>query len=436
MAQPAPDLQPVGPPPSIRQMFMLWSPIAASIAMMVLEPSIINIALGRAARAEVALAAYGVAYGLAILIESPVIMLLDASVARSSNRGAFALVKRFTLGLALAVTALGLLVSLTPLYTIVVEQLMRIPADIAAQTRPTLQILSFWPLPIAWRRAHQGVLIRAQKTGIITAATMLRLLILTAVLLGGLRIVPAKGAVVAGIAMVVSVTAEAALTTWATRRVLRSDHSDGTDLTMGDLWRFYSPLLATSVLNHSRRPLISAGIASALLVRPSLAAWPVAWGFVILVSGPAWSLQQLTTALGTDQQAFRRVTRFALSIGVLLSLLLAAVAFTPIYDMVLGRVYNLSADLRDLARAPVQLMVIYPFLTAAASLLRGRLIRRARTPTVRAAMLVGVAGLGLMLALGISRLSATGVMLAVAATLTGALAELAWLLYRSGDNMA
>ncbi|HUW10527.1 MAG TPA: hypothetical protein VM537_12420 [Anaerolineae bacterium] len=436
MAQPVPAFQPASPPPSLRQMFMLWSPIAASIAMMVMEPSIINIALGRAADAEVALAAYGVAYGLAILIESPIIMLLDASVARSTNRGAFALVKRFTLALALAVTALGLLVSLTPLYTIVVEQLMRIPADIAAQTRPTLQILSLWPLPIAWRRSHQGVLIRAQKTGIITAATMLRLLILTVVLFGGLRVLPAKGAVVAGIAMVISVTAEAALTTWATQRALQTDLSEGTDLTSRDLWRFYSPLLVTSVLNHSCRPMVSAGIASAMLARPSLAAWPVAWGFVVLISGPAWSLQQLTTTLGTDQQAFRRVTRFAVGVGIVLSLLLAAVAFTPLYDLVLGRVYNLSADLRDLARAPVQLMVIYPILTSAASLLRGQLIRSGRTPTVRAAMLVGVAGLGLMLVLGITRLSVTGVMLAAVATLAGALAELAWLRYRLDDTTA
>jgi len=157
---------------------------------------------------------------------------------------------------------------------------------------------------------------------------------------------------------------------------------------------------------------------------------------VVLISGPAWSLQQLTTALGADQQAFRRVMRFALGIGMIFSVLLSMVAFTPLYDIVLSRVYNLSADLRDLARAPVQLMVIFPLLTASASLLRGRLIRAGRTPTVRAAMLVGVAGLVLTLALGITRLSLTGVMLAAAATLTGAIAELAWLRYRTTDSMA
>ena len=34
-------------PPTFRQMFHLWLPLAASIVMMVLEPSTINIGLGR-----------------------------------------------------------------------------------------------------------------------------------------------------------------------------------------------------------------------------------------------------------------------------------------------------------------------------------------------------------------------------------------------------
>jgi hypothetical protein len=250
-----------------------------------------------------------------------------------------------------------------------------------------------------------------------------------------MRTLPTQGAVIAGVAMVISVSVEAALTTWATHRVLRTDHSDGTDLTTRDLWHFYSPLLVTSVLNHSRRPLTSAGVASAVLARASLAAWPVAWGFVVLISGPAWSLQQLTTALATDRLAFRKIMRFSLGIGLLLSALLGLVAFTPLYDVVLGQVYNLSADLRSLARVPIQIMVVHPQLSAGASLLRGRLIRRGRTTTVRAAMLMGVAGLSLMLLLGVSRLSVTGVMLATVATLTGAAAELGWLRYRSSDRV-
>ena len=206
--------------PTVRQMLALWVPLAASIVMMVLEPSIINIGLGRTADPELALGAYNVAFSLALLVEAPILMLLDASVARSSHREAFVLIRRFTLGLGLVVTAVGLLLSLTPLYGVVVRQWMDIPADVATRARPTLQILSFWSLPIAWRRSHQGLLIRHGRTAVITGATGVRLLSLAGALFLGLYLLPERGAVVAGLAMDFSVVVEAILITLAVRPIL------------------------------------------------------------------------------------------------------------------------------------------------------------------------------------------------------------------------
>lgn len=416
-------------------MLTLWLPLAASIVMMVLEPSTINIGLGRTSDPELALAAYGVAFSLALLIEAPIIMLLDASVARSTDRAAFVLLRTFTLRLGLIVTAIGLIVSLTPLYGLLVEDLMGIPSDVAARARPTLQILSFWSLPIAWRRAHQGVLIRAERTTIITITTGVRLLTLAGALFGGLRLLPDQGAAIAGIAMVISVTVEAALITLATQSALHTRPyrpdvvpiDDSPPLTMSTLWRFYRPLVVTTILRQATRPMLNAGIAAAEMARASLAVWPVAWGLVILIAGPAWSLQQLTTALAANQPAYRRVRNFALILSAIFALLLGIVAFTPLYSLVMGDIYNLSPSLQKLAQPAVQLMVVYPLIMGMQSLLRGALIRGGCTGAVRTAMTVNVLTLGATLAVGAVFLSPTGIMLAAAATLTGGLAELALL---------
>ncbi len=417
-------------------MLTLWVPLAASIVMMVLEPSTINVGLGRTHDPELALAAYGVAFSLALLVEAPIIMLLDASVARSTNRAAFALMRRFTVGLGLAVTAIGLVFSLTPLYDLVVDGLMRVPPDVAARARPTLQILSFWSFPIAWRRAHQGVLIRANKTGIITAATGIRLLALAGALFGGLQILPERGAVVAGLAMILSVFVEAALITLATRPVLReesykADGDDDAPLTLSDLWSFYNPLIVTTILRQSTRFLLTIGIAWAVLVKASLAAWPVVWGFAVLVAGPAWSLQQLTTAVAKDEEAYRRVRRFSLSLSVLFAVILAAVAFTPLYGLVMGGIYNLSTELQDLSRLSLQLMVVLPLLMGSQSVYRGLLIRGGCTGAVRTAMGLNVLTLALTMLVGVTLLSPTGVTLAAVATLTGGLSELVWLRHKA-----
>jgi Na+-driven multidrug efflux pump len=404
---------------------------------MVLEASIVNIGLGRTSDSELALAAYGVALGLALLVEAPIMMLLDTSVARSTNREAFVVVRRFTVVLGLIVTALGIAVSFTTLYGLLVVDLMNIPPDVAARARPTLQILSFWSFPVAWRRAHQGVLIRTQHTAIITVATGIRLLSLATALFVGLLLLADQGAVVAGAAMLISVTVEAMVITWATRPVLRSpdyradaESGDTAPLTIRSLWRFYRPLAITSILRQTTRPMLNAGIAAAEMPRPSLAAWPVAWGFAILLTGPAWSLQQLSTALVTNRAAYRRVRGFALSLGAIFSTLLGLVTFTPLYNVVMGGVYNLSPALQALALPALQILVIYPLLMGTQALYRGVLIRSGRTGDVRTAMVVNVVTLGLTLVAGATLLSPTGVVLAAVAVLAGAVTELIWLRWK------
>jgi Na+-driven multidrug efflux pump len=151
----------------------------------------------------------------------------------------------------------------------------------------------------------------------------------------------------------------------------------------------------------------------------------------ILITGPAWSLQQLTTALVTGQEAYRRVRNFTLTLSAIFGLLLALVTYTPLYGLVMGGVYNLSPALQQLAHPAMQIMVFLPLVMGAQALLRGVLIRGGCTGDVRTAMAVNVGTLGATLLVGITFWSPTGAVLAAAATLTGGLAELAWLRWRS-----
>jgi Na+-driven multidrug efflux pump len=433
-----PGLQTLGPPPTIRQLLSLWLPLAASVVMMVLEPSIINVGLGRTHLPELALAAYGIASGMALLVEAPIMMLLDASVAWTTDRQVFALLRRFTLGLGLLVTASGLLVSVTPFYGLLVVDWMNIPPDVAAQARPTLAILAFWPLPIAWRRTHQGVLIRTGQTTIITIATGIRLVVLAVAMYGGLLLFPQAGAVVAGLAMDLSVVVEAVVITWATGQVLRSGElpettpkDENPPQTLRALWRAYSPLATSSILRQTSRPLLNAGIAAALLPRASLAAWPVTWSLAMLLAGPAWSVQQLTTALAKNEASYRTVRNFGLALSALLSLALAAMAFTPLYPRIMGGIFNLSPELQELAQPATQILAVFPLLMGAQSILRGLLIRAGWTAQVRTAMWINVSFLAATLLVGALWGSMTGVMLAAVASLTGGVAELAWLSWRA-----
>lgn len=418
--------------PTTRQMLTLWVPLAASILIMAIEPSIINIGLGRTSGQERALAAYGVAYGLVLLIEAPILMLIDASIARSSDRASFVIIRRFTVLMGAIVTGAGLAFTLTPLYHLVVVDAMRIPADVAAWAQPTMILLSLWSFPIAWRRTYQGLLIRAGRTTVITVATLVRLVVLSIVLFAGLRTWPDSGAVLAGVAMDVSVIVEAVLITWAARPVLRlarseTERSRDRPLTMRTLWRFYRPLVTTSLLRQSTRSILSAGIAAAAMVHASLAAWPVAFGLATVIAGPALSLQQLTTALAGDGPAFRRVLRFSMVLSLVFTVLLALIALTPLYVWVMSHVYNLSLDLQRTARPALQLMVLLPALQGVQAAFRGSLIRHGSTKAVRTATLFNLAVLVTICVLAVRFTPVTGILLASFASQVSNVAELLWL---------
>jgi len=64
-----------------RTIWVQWLPLAATWAMMAAEGLIIQSMLSRLPNASVELAAFGVAIGIAFIVESPIIMLLSASTA-------------------------------------------------------------------------------------------------------------------------------------------------------------------------------------------------------------------------------------------------------------------------------------------------------------------------------------------------------------------
>jgi Na+-driven multidrug efflux pump len=119
-----------------------------------------------------------------------------------------------------------------------------------------------------------------------------------------------------------------------------------------------------------------------------------------------------------------------MSLSVLFAVLLAAVAFTPLYGLVMGGIYNLSPELQELAQPALQLMSLYPLLMGAQSLLRGVLIRTGNTAVVRSAMTVNVLVLAATILAGVWFFSLKGVMVAATAVLAGAVAELVWLLWK------
>ncbi|MGB3701124.1 MAG: hypothetical protein WA997_07630, partial [Anaerolineales bacterium] len=176
-------------PLTYRRIMNTWWPLAASWLLMGVELPILSAVMARLPNPAINLAAYGgIVFPLALIIESPIIMLLAASTALSKDQASYQLIRRFMFVTAAALTGLHILIAFTPLYYFIAEQLLGAPDVIVEPGRIGLILMTPWTFSIACRRFNQGVLIRYNHSKKVGVGTVVRLSADLAVLLIGYSI--------------------------------------------------------------------------------------------------------------------------------------------------------------------------------------------------------------------------------------------------------
>ncbi len=189
--------------------------------MMAVEGPFLAAVIARLPDPKFNLAAYGVAFAFAVLMEAPVIMLMSAATALVEDRPSYRRLRNFANGLNAAATALLLLVLIPTVHAGLVRDLLGLPPRVADLTYGALWLFLPWPAAIGYRRFLQGVLIRSGRTRLVALGTVVRLAAMAmaaAVFAFGLRL---EGAWVGAAALSAGVCAEAAAARWMARGTIR-----------------------------------------------------------------------------------------------------------------------------------------------------------------------------------------------------------------------
>ncbi len=368
-------------------------PLALSGMMMFAGQPIIHAGLARLESPELVLAAYGVAFYVAVLLEAPIIMLLPAANALVCDERAYRLTRNCMAAMNLVLTVITAAVAMwTPAYNLVFISLLRFPEAVAYAAQPAMKVLILWPALIGLRRFYQGILIRYGRTAVVGWGTAGRLVAMIASVIMGVATFPEYGVLVGGVALAVGVLIEALIVVFAARwlllgGVLEEDCRDApaASRTVSAFARFYFPLALTMGLRFTARPLMLSGMARSNLAVLSLAAFPVALGTMELLAGHLHMLQQVGVALARDLASLKVVQRFSYMIGGCFSLLLVMVAFTPIATLYHERVIGITGEVLATANLSLKILVAMPILTALQALYQGLLIRRERTVAINIA---------------------------------------------------
>jgi len=443
---------------------------------MALEHPFLAAVIARLADPTFNLAAYGVAFAVAILVESPVIMLMSASTALVEDARSYLKMRAFAWALNLFATGLLLLVLIPPVYDFLIGTVLNLPTSVAELVYGSLWILLPWPAAIGYRRFIHGILIRSGRTRRVAYGTALRLgtMAVTGLLLAMLDL---PGAWVGAGALCAGVVIEALAAYFMSRDVLRVvvDHdrdpsilqgrstsitelpprtirdgegavrarqaagpqepepeaepqgeSPAADLDFRGIASFYYPLALTSFISLTSQPLLTFFMGRAPAPVESLAVFPVVMALYFLFATFGLSYQEAAIALvGRRGEHRGPMGRFAVGLAVAASGGLAILAFTPLARVWFEGISGLSPELALLAFAPAQIIALGPALSVLTGFQRALLVQARRTRPITVATILEVlviASLFPLLAWGLGWMGVTAAMGAlVVGRLTGVL---------------
>ena len=409
-----------------RDILRFWLPLASTWLMMAFEGPFLAALIARLPDPRYNLAAHGVAFAMAIIIEAPVIMMMGAATVLVDGRISFLRLRRFTMVLNVLMT-LGMLVLVaTPAYKLVLQDWIGLDERIAELARGAMALLLPWPAAIGYRRFHQGLLIRSGSTRLVAYGTAVRLTSMTATAAALYLFSDLPGAWVGACALSTGVLIEALVARYLAnvevRRLTSADASPGTPLTYRDIWQFYVPLAWTSIVGLAAHPMVTFFMGHAVRSLESLAVLPVINALTFIFRALGLAYQEVVIAILGRSSTYRGpVLRFAASLGLATSLGLAIIVATPLSRVWFQTISGLDAELYQFALLPARLLIPLPALSVLLSLQRGVLMHSRHTRPITWATVAEIATIALILALLVVPLEVVGAVAAAAAFLGGRL---------------
>ncbi len=213
---------------------------------------------------------------------------------------------------------------------------------------------------------------------------------------------------------------------WKSSNVLRTNKTmtqTPQPATYPQIFRFWLPLAATWLMMAVEGPFIAAIIARMGAEAVNLAAYGVAFAFALVAEAPVIMLLSSATALCKDRISYRRLRHFSIALSLAVTLALALFLLPPVYDLVVRSIIGLPAEVADLTRTALFVLLPWPGAIGLRRFYQGVLIAGHNTRRVAVATVFRLAFMSTTAVLCYLTTSISGAIIGALALSSGVVAE-------------
>jgi hypothetical protein len=424
----------------LKDLFKTWWPIAISWVLLAFEPLFFSSIISRYPNAKVNLAAYGnVAWLIPIVLQSPIMLIQAASATLCKDKETFYKLRKFANWMGVGLTALHVIIAVTPIYYFVVRTILNVPEEVVAVARQGLIFMIPWAGSISYRRFHQGILVRFGHTKRMSFGTILRL-ISDVACVSLLALIPGiNGLAVATAAQGFSVFLEGAYVGIVTQPVIKNELKSNTGeevIRWKSFAKYYAPFMLNSIIFILYNPMNSAAMGRLPFALASLATWPVVNGFAGMVNNLGQACREVTLTYIRHEGAFPVIRKFCLIIGLTALLIIAVFSLTPLFNWYLQVVVSLPEDLIQYAKLTLMLLIPVGLTFSLSNMFTGLIAYSGKTISLLTSTIVMllVVFVGLMSAIFLQPFE--GIYVVAGVYLVASIVQLIWLYWTNRDSVS
>jgi len=406
--------------------------------MMSLEGPFLAAIIARLVDPKYNLAAYGVAYSFALIVEAPVIMMMSASTALVKDYHSLKKLRNFNFLISSAITLFMLLILDHSVFNFIAYNLISLDKEVGELTYKAFLVLLPWPGAIGYRRFYQGIMIRNNLTRRVAYGTIIRLTIMsmTGILLFNFSSL--EGSVVGASALSLGVVSEALASRIMAHEIINKIKTENKipaeKLSYRGIFNFYYPLALTSLIGLGVHPMVTFFIGQSRMSLESLALLPVINSLVFIFRSLGLSYQEVLIALvGEKGEHFNQLKSFAKTLGILLSFFLILISLTPASNFWFSKVSGLTKELSSFAHIPTIIISIMPALTVLISFQRATLVSFKNTRPITFATIIEVTVIIFTLFVSVEIIDLTGIIASMIAFILGRLCAVIYLKFPFAD---